>query len=154
MRDKRWTFVCLSDREERVRQYSLSGRALHYLASIGAGFVLTVIALSMLLALDGSARYDVVKLQRQKSLLSAEIGEIQERVARMESSIDGLIEKDESIRLLAGLEPIDEEIFEVGVGGPGSLTPESSPLWAVNPAAAAAAKRLKACFSRENCIPC
>ena len=137
MRDKRWTFVCLSDREESVRQYSLSGGVLHYLACAGAGFVITVTALSMILALNGSARHDVLKLEREKSLLSAEIGEIQGRVARMESSIDGLIEKDESIRLLAGLEPIDEEIFEVGVGGPGSPTPESSPLWAEDPAAAA-----------------
>ena len=137
MQDKRWTFVCLSDREERVRQYSLSGGALHYLASLGAGFVLTVTALSMILALNGSARHDALKLQREKSLLSAEIGEIQGRVALMESSIDVLMEKDESIRLFAGLEAIDEEIFEVGVGGPGMLTPESSALWLEDPAAAA-----------------
>ena len=137
MPNKRWTFVCMSDREDPVRQFSLSGDAMHYLASLGAGFVLTVTALSMIVALNGSARYDVLKLQREKSLLSAEIGQIQGRVAQMEGSIDVLIEKDETFRLLAGLEPIDEEIFEVGVGGPGMLTPESSPLWVEDPAAAA-----------------
>ena len=110
---------------------------MHYLASLGAGFVLTVTALSMILALNGSARYDVLKLQRQKSLLSDEIEEIQGRVAQMEESIDVLIDKDESFRLLAGLDVIDEEIFEVGVGGPGILTPESSPLWVEDPVAAA-----------------
>ncbi len=110
---------------------------MHYLASLGAGFVLTVTALSMILALNGSARYDVLKLQRQKSLLSDEIEEIQGRVAQMEESIDVLIDKDESFRLLAGLDVIDEEIFEVGVGGPGMLTPESSPLWVEDPVAAA-----------------
>ena len=110
---------------------------MHYLASLGAGFVLTVTALSMILALNGSARYDVLKLQRQKSLLSDEIEEIQGRVAQMEESIDVLIDKDESFRLLAGLDVIDEEIFEVGVGGPGILTPESSPLWVEDPIAAA-----------------
>ena len=55
----------------------------------------------------------------------------------MEESIDVLIDKDESFRLLAGLDVIDEEIFEVGVGGPGILTPESSPLWVEDPVAAA-----------------
>ena len=137
MPNKQWTFVCMSDREDPVRQYTLSGGAMYYLASLGAGFVLTVTALSMIVALNGSARYDVLKLEREKSLLSAEIEGIQGRVAQMEGSIDGLIEKDETFRLLAGLEPIDEEIFEVGVGGPGMLTPESSPLWVENPAAAA-----------------
>jgi murein DD-endopeptidase MepM/ murein hydrolase activator NlpD len=110
---------------------------MQYLASLGAGFVVTVTALSMIVALNGSARYDVLKLQRQKSLLSDEIGEIQGRVAQMEGSIDVLIDQDEGFRLLAGLDVIDEEIFEVGVGGPGMLTPESSPLWAEDPAAAA-----------------
>jgi hypothetical protein len=110
---------------------------MHYLASLSAGFVVTVTALSMIVALNGSARYDVLKLERQKSLLSDEIGEIQGRVAQMEGSIDVLIDQDESYRLLAGLDVIDEEIFEVGVGGPGMLTPESSPLWVEDPAAAA-----------------
>ncbi len=136
MPSKQWTFVCLSDRDE-VRQYSLSAGVLHYLASLGAGFVLTVTALSMIVALNGSARYDVLKLQRQKSLLSAEIGEIQGRVAQIEGSMDILIDKNERILLVAGLDAIDEEIFEVGVGGPGTLTPASSPLWVEDPAAAA-----------------
>ena len=137
MPNRRWTFLCMADHENRTRQYSISSGAMHYLASLGAGFVLTVTALSMILALNGSARYDVLKLQRQKSLLSDEIEEIQGRVAQMEKSIDVLIDKDESFRLLAGLDVIDEEIFEVGVGGPGILTPESSPLWVEDPLAAA-----------------
>ena len=111
---------------------------MHYLASLGAGFLLTVTALSMMVALNGVARYDVLKLQREKSLLSDEIEEIQGRVAQMEGSIDVLIDKNENFRLLAGLEVIDEEIFGVGVGGPGMLTPESSPLWMEDPVAAAA----------------
>ena len=111
---------------------------MHYLASLGAGFLLTVTALSMMVALNGAARYDVLKLQREKSLLSDEIEEIQGRVAQMEGSIDVLIDKDENFRLLAGLDVIDEEIYGVGVGGPGMLTPESSPLWMEDPVAAAA----------------
>ena len=94
-------------------------------------------ALSMIVALNGSARYDVLKLERQKSLPSEEIVEIQGRVAQIAGSIDGLIDKDESFRLLAGLDVIDEEIFQVGVGGPGTPTPESSPLWIEDPVAAA-----------------
>ena len=118
MPNKQWTFVCIGDHGDRPRQYSMSSSAMHYLASLGAGFVLTVTALSMIVALNGSARYDVLKLQREKSLLTDEIGEIQGRLAEIAGSIDVLIDKDESFRLLAGLDVIDEEIFEVGVGGP------------------------------------
>jgi murein DD-endopeptidase MepM/ murein hydrolase activator NlpD len=137
MPNKRWTFVCMSNREDQVRQFTVSDGALRYLASLGAGFVLIITAMSMIVAVNGSARYDVVKLEREKTLLTSEIGEIQGRVATIEGSIDEMIEKDESFRLLAGLEVIDEEIFEVGVGGPGKLEPQSSPLWAEDPEAAA-----------------
>ena len=137
MPNKRWTFMCLSDRGDEVRQCSVSDGALHYLASLGAGFVLAVTALSMIVAVNGSARYDVLKLQREKSLLSAEIVEIQGQVAQIEGSMDVLIDKNESYRLMVGLDLIDEEIFEVGVGGPGTLTPASSPLWVEDPTAAA-----------------
>ena len=129
--------VCMAEHDDRVRQYSMSSGAMHYLASFGAGFIVTVTALSMIVALNGSARYHVLKLQREKSLLSAEISQIQGRVAQIEGSIDVLIDKDESFRLLAGLDAIDEEIFQGGVGGPGMLTPESSPLWVEDPVAAA-----------------
>lgn len=137
MQNKRWTFVCMADHDNQAHQYSVSSGALQYLASLGGGFVVTVAALSMIVALNGSARYDALKLQRQKSLLSDEIVEIQGRVARIEGSIDVLIDEDDRFRLLAGLDVIDEEIFEVGVGGPGMLTPESSPLWVEDPEAAA-----------------
>ena len=137
MPNRRWTFVCIGDHDNRTRQYSASSDAISYLASLGAGFVLIVTALSMIVALNGSARYDVLKLERQRSLLSEEIVEIQGRVAQIAGSIDGLIDKDESFRLLAGLDVIDEEIFQVGVGGPGTPTPESSPLWIEDPVAAA-----------------
>ena len=110
---------------------------MYYLASLGAGFVVTSTALSMIVALNGSTTlYDVRKLQRQNSLLSYEIGEIQGRTAQMEGTIDVLLDKDESFHLLASLDMIGEEIFQVGVGGPDMLLPESSPLWVEDPAAA------------------
>jgi murein DD-endopeptidase MepM/ murein hydrolase activator NlpD len=95
-----------------------------------------VTGLATFVAVDGSARYQAHKLELEKSLLTQELQTIQTRVAQMESSIDGLIDQDKSFRLLAGLGIIDEEIFQVGVGGPGMLTPESSPLWDVDPATA------------------
>ena len=95
-----------------------------------------VTGLAVFVAVDGSARLQARKLLEEKSLLTRELITIQSRVAQMEGSIDGLIDQDERFRLLAGLEAIDEEIFQVGVGGPGTLTPESSPLWEADPATA------------------
>ncbi len=136
MADKRWTFLCMSDEGSPIRQYSASSRNLHYVASVLGGVTVLVTGLATFVAVDGSARYQAHELRQEKSLLTQELQTIQTRVAQMEGSIDGLIDQDERFRLLAGLGTIDEEIFQVGVGGPGMLTPESSRLWDADPATA------------------
>ena len=57
MADKRWTFLCVSDNDNRVRQYSVSRGALHYAASVIGGVVVTVTAMAMMIVVDGSARF-------------------------------------------------------------------------------------------------
>jgi hypothetical protein len=47
-------------------------------------------------------------------------------VATLEQSLDELSEKDERYRLLANLEPLDEDVKLAGIGGPGSRTLEES----------------------------
>jgi murein DD-endopeptidase MepM/ murein hydrolase activator NlpD len=39
---------------------------------------------------------------------------------------------DQRARLMAGLDTIDSEVLQVGVGGPSTSSPESSPLWNVD----------------------
>ena len=138
MTNQRWTLLCISEDERPVRQFSVSAGALHYLPSLAAAVVTVLTVLVMLVAIDGSARFQVVKLRGEKAAISREVESIRTRVAQMEGSIDGFIETDELFRLLAGLNPIDPEIFEVGVGGPGMTTPESEPMWEADPVTAEA----------------
>ena len=129
MMNRRWTFLCVSEDEQPVRQFSVSAAALHYVPSLVAGVVTLLAALVMIVAIDGSARLEAAKLRGEKAVISLEVESIRSRVGRLKESIDGLIENDGRFRILAGLDPIDAEIFEVGVGGPGMPTPESTPMW-------------------------
>ena len=138
MTNQRWTFLCVSEDERPVRQFSVSAGALRYLPSLAAAAVTVLTALVMIVVIDGSARFQVVKLRGEKAAISREVESIRTRVVQMEGSIDGFIETDEQFRLLAGLNPIDAEIFEVGVGGPGMATPESRPMWEADPVTAEA----------------
>ena len=136
MGDQRWTFLCVSGVTNPVRQYSLSVQGIRYLASLTSAFVTTVAVLTAMVAIDGSARYTARRLSLEKSLLSEEVVDLQGRTSAIEGLVDGLIENDRLYRLLAGLDPIDEEIFEVGVGGPGMLSLTASLLWGMDPLAA------------------
>ena len=138
MTKQRWTFVCVSEDERPVRQFSVSARALDYAPSLTAAAVTALSALAMIVAMDGSARFEVAKLRGEKAAISREVESIRMRVGLMEGSIDGFIENDEQFRVVAGLSPIDAEIFEVGVGGPGMTTPLSDPMWEADPVTAEA----------------
>ena len=133
MRNQRCTFVCVSGDDVPVRQFSVSARALQYFPSLATAVITVLAALGMIVAIDGSARLEIGKLRGEKAAISREVESMRTRVVQMEGSIDGFIEADERFRLLAGLNPIDSEIFEVGVGGPGMTTPESNPMWETDP---------------------
>ncbi len=138
MTNQRWTFVCVSEDERPVRQFSVSAGALRFVPSLVAAVVTVLAALVMIVAIDGSARFQVLELRGERAAISREVESIRTRVGQLESSIDGFIETDEKFRILAGLSPIDAEIFEVGVGGPGMTTPESTPMWETDPMTAEA----------------
>ena len=129
MTNPRWTFLCVSEDERPVRQFRVSAGVLRYVPSLAAAVVTTLTALAVMIVLDGSARLQVLQLRGEKAVMSQEVESIRSRVGQMEASIDGFIENDEHFRLLAGLEPIDDEIFEVGVGGPGMAATDSRPMW-------------------------
>ena len=137
MTNHRWTFVCISEDNHPVRQFSVSARALRFAPSLTAAVVTALAALGMIVAIDGSARLQVAKLHGEKAAISLEVESIRTRVGQMEGSIDGFIESNAQFRVLAGLSPIDAEIFEVGVGGLGMTTPLSNPMWETDPLTAA-----------------
>jgi murein DD-endopeptidase MepM/ murein hydrolase activator NlpD len=68
-------------------------------------------------------------LEKEKGILVAELTAIQERVVAIEENLAFIAEKDAEVRVLAGLDPIDADVLQVGVGGPGSPTLESHPLY-------------------------
>lgn len=132
MREQRWTFLCLSDGESPIRQFSLSRKAIHYFASGAGGVFLLLSAFATLAVLDGAARIEARKLAQENRALQDEIATIQGRVSGLETSLGELTEQDARYRMLAGLSAIDAEVFQVGVGGPGLPKPETSALWQFN----------------------
>jgi murein DD-endopeptidase MepM/ murein hydrolase activator NlpD len=53
-------------------------------------------------------------------------------VSGLQEVMEELAEKDAEVRSIAGLDPLDTDVLRVGVGGPGSATPENHPLHALH----------------------
>ena len=136
MTGDRWTFLVVRGEDTPVRQYSLSARGLRVLMGVAVVAVLVLGGFGVGAAMDGAARLNARRLETQNQALTAQIVQFHDRVDRLQKTLDNLTEKDSHVRSLAGLETIDPEVLEAGIGGPGLGSMESYPLWTVDSAAA------------------
>lgn len=129
MTGDRWTFLVMRGQGDPVQQYSLSSRTLKLLAGAGIVAVMTVVTSGAVIGTGTLDRMNTRNLEVHNDALAAELVQFQSRIADLESSLDRVAENDAQFRNLAGLEVIDPEVLQAGVGGPGLGVPESSPLW-------------------------
>lgn len=124
--------MVVPDDQSQVRQYRLSDR---WIRSGVSGAVLVFAVLSSLSAgffVKEDQRREAERLARANELLVAELEGIRSDMVSLETSLASLSDKDEQYRLLANLEPLDDDVKLAGVGGPGSRTVEANPLWSVD----------------------
>lgn len=69
------------------------------------------------------------RLSRENALLAGQLATLRTEIDTLRTSLSGLERQDEFYRLLAGLDPLHDEVREVGIGGPGLATVESNPLY-------------------------
>jgi murein DD-endopeptidase MepM/ murein hydrolase activator NlpD len=132
MSGDRWTLLLLKGGQSPVRQFSFSQRTVHYCIGALAAVVLGLTGVATGLSFDSVAHIRARTLARQNVALATELSSIQGRVNSLEGRLAELAEIDQRARLMAGLEPIDAEVLQAGVGGPRTSSPESSPLWTVD----------------------
>lgn len=133
MARRRWTLLIMSDDQTSVRQYHLS-RELVRITIAASLLILSVLtSLAAGFFVRQGQRMRAERLERENSLLTAEVQTIRNRLATLEQLLQELTVKDEKYRLLAGLDPIDEDVRKAGIGGPGTATLTGSELYRISP---------------------
>lgn len=130
----RWTLLLFRGHDAPPAQYSVSPRAVRYSVAVAGAIGLIFAGLFVWFSVDGVDRVQTWRLQAENEMLTRELESLRGQVGRLEGTLAGLTENDARLRLMAGLDPIDDEILEVGVGGPGLGTPADHPLWEIDPA--------------------
>ena len=127
----------------RVRQYSLPKRWVKRLAVGGSVFAVLLGAATVFVVADTGARARAALLERENNLLRAEMQRIETRVGELDREMATLTERDDRVRALAGLMSIDQEVLEVGIGGPGLETAGGDTPWPMDPEASEAAYAIR-----------
>ena len=135
MARREWTVVIVSDDGPGIRQFRLSRELVRICAILG---VLTVGALASLatafLIGAGAGRADA-RLVAKNRLLEHELTQIGSLADTLRLTLQNLTGRDEYYRLLAGLDPLDEDVQKAGIGGPDGNSLEESPLYLTDPTA-------------------
>ena len=126
-----------------MRQISVPKQWVKRLAAAGCAFAVLLLAAAGFFAVDASARARAAMLERENGLLKAEMARIKTEVAELDDEMAALADRDDRVRSLAGLMGIDEEVLEVGIGGPGLPAPEQGALWPMDPEASEAAYAIR-----------
>lgn len=121
-----------------VRQFSVPPGHLRTLLAVAVGAVAVVTAAAALLTADTAVRVRAAMLSQENQILEARVAELNSQISGLDRRVAVLTEQSNRARLAAGLTGIDEEVFDVGIGGPGLESPGVGPLWALDPVAAEA----------------
>lgn len=127
-----WTVVLVSDDDTDVRQIRLSRQAVRALLALALFLVAGLSSLATALMVGAGAGTADARLVAKSQLLERELVDMASHLDTLELSLESLSSKDEYYRLLAGLEPLGNDVLMAGIGGPDTETLEASPLYAVD----------------------
>jgi murein DD-endopeptidase MepM/ murein hydrolase activator NlpD len=131
--ERRWTVMLVPHGSGASRAVEVSQTVVKALVGIGG-----VVAL-LFLVLGGTALsrgVNVTKsraLARENQLLASEIQRLRERLVGLRDTLNKFSEREEAMRLLAGLTPVDQDVQQAGIGGPSGQWSERDSLSAAGP---------------------
>ena len=136
MANQRWTLLIVPEGDEGVRQFRFTRSAARLVVGGSLILVSALVSFSTGFFVQEGQRHRAERLAVENQQLVAEVSRIQDRLGSLQVALTDLSRKDEKYRLIAGLEPMDEEIRLAGIGGPGTETLQGSPLFGLDPAVA------------------
>jgi len=128
MAERRWTVMLIPHGDGVSRSISISVTILKLLAGVATIVVAFMLAgtFSIVTRTVDVARSD--RLERENRALSAAIARMDDRVSMLSDTLAIISRRDEEVRLVAGLDPLDPQVRRAGVGGPEGSWPERESL--------------------------
>ena len=117
MARRHWTLLFATDGTENIRQYRLP-RALVQIAIAGVlALVSGISSFSTATFMKAREPHAARQLEQRNQLMQRELQDIRGQVVDLNKLLEQLAVQDEQFRLVAGLEPLDEDVQRVGIGG-------------------------------------
>ncbi|OQX86365.1 MAG: hypothetical protein B6D63_00035 [Candidatus Latescibacteria bacterium 4484_7] len=119
--DKYFTFLYVKSGNSGVKTLRIHRYIVYAAATLIVGLIVTAVSLVARYSGKAETLRKVTALERENSNLIAKIEGFQKEIGELKSRMALNYELQNQVRLLAGIDPISREVWEVGVGGPEPL---------------------------------
>ena len=118
MSKRRWTIVVVPQGSSASTIVEVSHTALKLVVSlaVAAALLATLLGYATVRRSLNLARADRLELENAK--LADQLNQLHGKFSALSDTVSSLEVRETQIRLLANLEPIDPQVYEVGIGGP------------------------------------
>src|SRR2546421_11519079 len=131
--ERRWTVMVVPHGSGSSRAVEVSQAFVKPLVGIGSVVALTFLVLGVAAISRGVIITRSRALENENRILANEIQQMRERMAGLRDTLHRFSEREQELRLLAGLTPTDTTGQQAGIGGPAGTRSEGASLQACGP---------------------
>ncbi len=131
--ERRWTVMLVPHGSGASRAVEVSQTVVKFLLGAGSVLALVFLVLGVAAVSRGVNITRSRALESENRLLAEEIQRMRERIAGLRDTLTKFGEREQELRLLAGLSPTDASVQEGGIGGPAGMWSERDSLAAAGP---------------------
>jgi len=129
--ERSWTVMLVPHGAGASRAVELSHTVVKTFVGIGSVVLLVIAVLGVAAIARGVNITRNRALERENRILADEVGRMRTRLVGLRDTIDRIGEREQELRLLAGLTPIDPGVQQGGIGGPSGTWSERDSLAAL-----------------------
>jgi murein DD-endopeptidase MepM/ murein hydrolase activator NlpD len=139
LKPRHWTVQIMPDGVGGIRTVRVSRRLVRVVS--GGCLVLGLLLAGVLVRVGGDVlrESELARLRLENRHLKGNLAEVENQLAMLGSTIDGMSDREQKFRLLAGLPLIDPDVRAVGIGGPLRGDPAREEFFAAAPRVASRA---------------
>jgi murein DD-endopeptidase MepM/ murein hydrolase activator NlpD len=126
--ERRWTVMVVPHGSGASRAVEVSQTVLKFLVGFGSVFALLILVLGGAALSRGVSITRSRALEHENRLLADEIQRMRETMVGLRDTLNTIGQREQELRLLAGLSPMDAGVQQAGIGGPAGTWSERDSL--------------------------
>jgi murein DD-endopeptidase MepM/ murein hydrolase activator NlpD len=122
---RRWTVLVVPHGSGTSRQVELSRRTLKVLSGVTAALFMGATILAYITISKSVDISRLERLERRNQVLAGELVRLERGLTLLTDTVAVITDRDQRVRLLAGLSPRDPDVLQAGIGGPSAPMTEA-----------------------------